>query len=146
MPRLTNDQRNNAIGRLQQGATQAAVARHFNVSRATINRLWIRHNATGSVADRPRSGRPRVTTPAQDRFIRLQHLRDRFQTATTTAANIPGLRRVSSQTIRNRLRSQGIFARRPVRRNILTQRHRAARLQWCRTHRVRPLQDRKSVV
>jgi hypothetical protein len=55
----------------------------------------------GSTPDRVRSGRPRVTTPAQDRHIRLRHLRDRFTTATSTAAAIPGQRRISDQTVRN---------------------------------------------
>ena len=101
-----------------------------------INRLWARYNATGSTRDRPRSGRPRITTPAQDRYIRLLHLRDRFKTASSTVNQIPGLRRVSSQTIRNRLRQFGLRPMRPLRRHILLPRHLAARLQWCRQHRA----------
>ncbi|KAK7449155.1 hypothetical protein BaRGS_00040044 [Batillaria attramentaria] len=65
MPRLTDTQRNNAIGRLQAGATQQAVATHFGVSRHTIAALWARFNNTQSVHDRPRSGRPRVTSAAR---------------------------------------------------------------------------------
>ncbi|XP_071096991.1 probable glutamate receptor [Haliotis cracherodii] len=49
--------------------------------------------------------------------------------ATSTAAQVPGLRRISDQTI---LRTAGILARRPVRRNILTPHHLRERLQWCR--------------
>ena len=59
------------IGRLEAGESQSAVARHFNVHHTTINRLWHRHNQFNSTNDHPRSGRPRVTTPAQDRFIRF---------------------------------------------------------------------------
>ena len=44
--------------------------------------------------------------------------------------SIPGLRRISHQTVRNRLREQGIRPRRPV----LQQRHRVARFAWCRRH------------
>jgi hypothetical protein len=77
-----------------------------------------------------------VTTPAQDRHIRLRHLRDRFTTATSTAVAIPGQRRISNQTVRNRLREAGIRARRPVKAVVLTRRHRKVRLQWVRTHRV----------
>ena len=136
MPRLTLAQRNNAIGRLQAGATQQAVARHFAVSRQTMSALWERYNTTQSVNDRSRSGRPRVTTAAQDRYIRVCHLRNRTTTATTTATQIPGLRRISDQTVRNRLREAGIVPRRPVRRNVLTPRHLAERMQWCQ-QRVR---------
>ena len=71
MPRLSEDQRNNAIGRLQAGEIQTHVSRVLNVSQSNISRLWVRYQQQGSTHDRPRSGRPRLTTPAQDRDIRL---------------------------------------------------------------------------
>ena len=77
MPPLRAAARENAIGRLQAGQRQA-VAHALNVSQSTISRLWNRFRQSGSTADAPRSGRPRVTTPAQDRFIRLCHLRNRI--------------------------------------------------------------------
>jgi transposase len=81
MPRLNGAQRNNAIGRLEAGESQTAVARIFNVSQ--------RYQQNGSTRDLPRSGRPRVTTAAQDRYIRLRHLRERFATAMSTSSTIP---------------------------------------------------------
>ena len=108
------------------------------MSPSTITRLWDRFQQQGSTRDRPRSGRPRVTTAAQDRYIRVRHLRQRTTTATSTAAAIPGHRRISDQTVRNRLRDAGIRARRPVRGIILTQQHRQLRRQWCQAHRVWP--------
>ena len=70
MPRLNEAQRNNAIGRLQAGEARSAVARAFNVSPSTITRLWDRYQQNGSTRDRPRTGRPRVTTTVQDRRLR----------------------------------------------------------------------------
>jgi transposase len=140
MPRLNEGQRNNAIGRLQTGETQTHISRVLNVSQSNISRLWDRYQQQGSTHDRPQSGRPRVTTPAQDRHIRLRNLRDRFTIATSTAAAIPGQRRISDQTVRNRLREAGIRARRPVKAVVLTRRHRQVRLQWVRTYRVWPQQ------
>jgi transposase len=123
MARLSEDQRNNAIGRLQAGETQTHVSRVLNVSQSNISRLWDRYQQQGSTHDRPRSGRPRVTTPAQNSHIRLRHLRNRFTTATSTAAAIPGQRRISHQTVRNRLLEAGIRTRRPVKAVVLTRRH-----------------------
>ncbi|XP_071094710.1 uncharacterized protein [Haliotis cracherodii] len=57
--------------------------------------------------DRPRTSRQRVTTPAQDRYIRLFHLRHRKAIATETAGRIPGLKRISDPTVRNHLREAG---------------------------------------
>lgn len=132
MPRLTSVERERAMGMLQCGRRPAEVARHFNVSHTTILRLRQRCQETGVTRDRPRSGRPRVTTPAQDRHIRLVHLRNRRRLATRTAAETPGRNnpRISAQTVRNRLRSFGLRARRPYRGSMLTPQRRATRLRW----------------
>ncbi|XP_046581137.1 uncharacterized protein LOC124288628 [Haliotis rubra] len=108
MPRLNEDTRNRAIGRLEAGECPSSVARHFNVRQSTISRLWQRCRLLKSTRDRPRTGRPRITTQVQDRFTRLLHLRNRTISAAYTANNVTGLRRVSAQTIRNRLRQHGI--------------------------------------
>ena len=98
-----------------QGQRQQQVARHFGVHVSTIERLVRRLRETGRVADRPRSGRPRVTSQRQDRAIRLAHLRNRHLTATETAVNTVGShnRRIHPKTVRNRLREFGLRARRP---------------------------------
>ncbi|GFY08810.1 transposable element Tcb2 transposase [Trichonephila clavipes] len=72
------------------------------------------------------SGRPRGTTPADDRYIVLQARRNRRQTAgeiarhTTQATGRP----ISRFTVARRLHSGGLFARRPVRCVPLTPAHR----------------------
>ena len=105
MPRLTNVERNRAVQLLLGGNSQNAVARTLNVHKSTISRLYIRLRVTGTTADRPRTGRPKVTTPRQDRFIRLQHLRNRFRTAQKTASETPGTHnpRISRDTVLRRL-------------------------------------------
>lgn len=141
MPRLDPASRNIVIGRLQAGQSQIEVARQFNIHQSSISRLWLRFRQTGSTQDRPRTGRPRITTPAQDRFIRLFHLRNRTVTATTTAASIPGLRRITAQTVRSRLRRHGIRPRRPYFGPVLTLNHRRERVRWCHTLRVWTLRN-----
>ena len=70
------------------------------------------------------------------RFIRLQHLRNRFLTASSTARVTRGRtrRRVSATTVRRRLRENDLRARRPYVGSILTPRHRRARRQWAVIH------------
>jgi hypothetical protein len=84
------------------------------------------HN-TG-IRDRRRSGRPSVTSRSQDKHIKLVHLGNKFQTWSLTARSIPGLRPISSRTVRNRLREHNIRPRRRAIRPILLLRHCAARL------------------
>ncbi|GFW80057.1 transposable element Tcb2 transposase [Trichonephila clavipes] len=80
------------------------------------------------------SGRPRGTTPADDRYIVLQARRNRWQSAgeiarlTTQATGRP----ISSFTVARRLHGGGLFARRPVRCVPLTPAHRGRRSLWCR--------------
>ncbi len=74
MPRLTTEQRWIAIiVMFQTGVTQADIAEHFGCSQPCISNLIHRYLTTVIVNDAPCSGRPRVTTPNQDRYIVLQH-------------------------------------------------------------------------
>src|ERR1700729_3476231 len=75
-----------------------------------------------------------MTCHEQDVYIVLSHLRNRRLPATITAGTIPGLRRISSDTVRRRLRESGLRARHPAIRPQLLPRHRQARLQWARHH------------
>ena len=131
MPRLNNDEQNQAIGMLNAGTPATVVSRHFGCTRKTIERLRRRFRVTGNVADRPRSGRQRVITAADDRYIVMQHLRNRRLTAAAAGRHYG----IYPQTVRNRFRQnvQPIRAYRPYFGEILT-RHRTARRDRCRRH------------
>ena len=81
MPRVPAHLCERALGMLQGGMKTADVAGAINCSVSTVRRLRQRYRETGRTADHPRSGRPCVTTPAQDRYIRISHLRDRYRMA-----------------------------------------------------------------
>ena len=134
MPRLGTDARHQAIGMIQAGTPQRDVALQFGVYRNTISSLWRRLQTTGNGDDRPRSGCPRVTSQRQDQYIRVTHLRNRFQTAGVTARTIPGLCRIHPRTVRNCLGEHHIHPRRPCVRTLLLPRHRAECLRWSRAH------------
>ncbi|XP_048257532.1 uncharacterized protein LOC125383253 [Haliotis rufescens] len=91
------------------GATHRQISRTFNCSQTTISKLIIRYQQAGQTQDRPRSGRPRVTTPAEDRYIRQIHLRNRCVTATSAAATALG-HAISRRTVLRRLRTAGTMA------------------------------------
>ena len=63
MPRLNNDEWNQAIGMLNAGMSATVVSPHFGCTRKTIERLRRRFRVTGNVADRPVSGWPRLAAP-----------------------------------------------------------------------------------
>ena len=132
MPKLNYDERNQANGMLNPGMSAPVVLRHFGCTRKTIGRLRRRFRVTGNVADRPRSGRRRETTAADDRCIVLQYLRDRRLNAAATGRQCG----IHQQTVRNRLRQnvQPIRTYRPYFGQILNRRHRTERRDWCRRH------------
>ena len=141
---MNQNQRIQALTILARGDNVSNVSRAFGCHRNTINRLHQRFKQTGGVADRRRPGRPRVTNPRTDRFITLTHIRRRFQTATSSARQYG----ISKQTVLHRHRQawQPIRPRRPYVGQVLTARHRAARLQlvlrhfrWGRQQRARVL-------
>ncbi|GFX96914.1 uncharacterized protein TNCV_1996461 [Trichonephila clavipes] len=102
---------------LEEGRSVTSVAAEFGIAHSIVSRLWRQFETTGSAIRGFRSGRPRGTTPADDRCIVLQARRNRRQTAgeiarhTTQATGRP----ISRFTVARRLHGGGLFARRPVR-------------------------------
>ncbi|GFW23283.1 HTH_Tnp_Tc3_2 domain-containing protein [Trichonephila clavipes] len=125
------------IGRLESGQTQRSVADAIGVARSVVARLWNQFQETGNVRRRPGAGRPRTTTSTDDRYIQLTARRNRTENATQLQRQLllATGRRVSSQTVRNRLHEGGLYARRPMVCIPLTPRHRAARRRWVAEHR-----------
>ena len=148
MVRLTDVQRGRAIVLLMQGQRQQQVANHFGVNVSTIERLVRRLRETGHLADRPRSGRPRMTSRRQDRTIRLAYLRNRHLTATETALNTVGThnRQISPKTVGSRLREIGLPSRRPYVGLPLTQARRLRRMAWLTAHALFPMRQWRRVL
>ena len=69
MGRLSNVDRHRALGMVKGGLSYRQVAERMGCSHTTIARVVEMHNATGSVDDRQRPGRERVTTRQQDRYL-----------------------------------------------------------------------------
>ncbi|GFW02082.1 transposable element Tcb2 transposase [Trichonephila clavipes] len=103
--------RGRIIGKLEEGRSVTSVAAEFGIAHGIVSRLWRQFQTTGTAIRGFSSGRPRGTTPADDRYIVLQARRNR------------------------RLHGGGLFARRPVRCVPLTPAHRRRRSLWCREHR-----------
>ncbi|GFW46117.1 transposable element Tcb2 transposase [Trichonephila clavipes] len=109
----------------------------FGIAHSIVSRLWRQFQTTGTAIRGFSSGRPRGTTPADDRYIVLQARRNRRQTVgeiarhTTQATGRP----ISRFTVARRLHGGGLFARRPVRCIPLTPAHRRRRSLLCLEHR-----------
>ncbi|GBM36057.1 Transposable element Tcb2 transposase [Araneus ventricosus] len=125
-----------AVGWMEMGLSQADADRRLNVSRSVVQRLWDQYQSEDSVSRRHFSGRPRVTTPAEDRFPALSARRRRSTTVPQLVADhfVASGRRISAATVRRRLHNAGLYTRRPVVCAPLNGRQRRSRLCWAREH------------
>lgn len=138
MAKLSPLDRARALGQLEAGMKQRDVAARFGVSQSAIAKLKKRFRDTGDVKDKPRSGRPRVTTPQTDRYISNSVLRNRRVSARTMQSRVWARdgRRISCDTIWRRLHQANLKARKAARKPLMTALHRRNRLRWCRDHRT----------
>jgi hypothetical protein len=116
--RISEAQRWQIIGMHRTGMSFKAIGRQM------VNK----HTQTNNVKDLPRSDRPRVTSDHDDRS--LQRLVRWMPFATSPVLNQHWLpnRRLSTRTVRNRLKSAGLKSRRVIKRPLLVYRHRRSRL------------------
>jgi len=63
------NEKNIALGLLKGGSRAYDVARRFGCNERTSYRLQQCVLQTGTVNDPPRTGRPRITTPLEDRYM-----------------------------------------------------------------------------
>jgi len=121
---------------MEMGLSQAETARRLNVGRNVVHRLWNQFQTEGTISRRPGQGRPRVTTPSDDRYLALLATRSNTTMVPQLASDHFAATgsRISSTTVRRRLHLKDLYARKPVICVPLTQRHKEARLRWDREH------------
>ncbi|GFR67887.1 transposable element Tc1 transposase [Elysia marginata] len=136
MPRLSEVDRHRALGLLRAGLPISEVSLRMNVNRTTIFRLRQRLHETDKVSDRPRSGRPGCLTQRKDINLVRNHMNNRFLSASASSRQTRGRnnQRICANTVRRRLSTSGLRARRPYIGPILTQRHRHQRTLWAQEH------------
>ncbi|GFX61996.1 HTH_Tnp_Tc3_2 domain-containing protein [Trichonephila clavipes] len=71
MKHLEDFLRGRIIGRLECGCTQLEVSEELGIAQSVISGLWQRFQDDGNVSRYYSTGRPRVTTPKEDRYIYL---------------------------------------------------------------------------
>ncbi|GFX79631.1 transposable element Tcb1 transposase [Trichonephila clavipes] len=125
------------IGRLECERTQLEVSEELGITQRVISRLWQRIEDDGNVSRCYGTGRPRVTTPNEDRYIfgsYCQKKQTEHSIRPVSSALFSYRYAVSRQTVYRRLGHIGLYVRRPVRCVPLTATHCRLRLTWSREH------------
>ncbi|GFU45718.1 transposable element Tcb2 transposase [Trichonephila clavipes] len=125
------------IGRLECRRTQLEVSEELGISQSVISRLWQRFQDDGNVSRCYSTGRPRITTPNEDRYLAVTAKRNNRQsTASNLSRQLSSVTgtTVSRQTVYRRLGRIGLYTRRPVICVPLTATHCCLRLTWSKEH------------
>jgi transposase len=135
-----------AVALRELGLTYDDIAKKLGngATKSGVRKLCVKFTETKSFADKFRSGRPKETTPKADRRLVRMSLGDRHlnsrQLQHLWGAN------VSTKTVSRRLRSAGLFARRPWKKPLLTVAMRQKRLAWARKHKNWTVEQWQNVI
>ena len=146
---LSKEKQQSIITLRQEGQSSRKISRTLNVSSAVAKTIK-RYDETGSHEDRPRTGRPRVTSAAEDKFIRVTSLRNRQLTAPQIRAHINALqssssRLISTSTVQRRLRESGLHGGIAAKKPLL-RKNKKKRLAWAKKHKEWTLNQWKSTL
>ncbi|GFV54040.1 HTH_Tnp_Tc3_2 domain-containing protein [Trichonephila clavipes] len=116
------------------GRTLLEVSEELRIAQSVISRLWQRFQDDGNVSRCYSTGRPRVTTPNEDRYLAVTAKRIRRRTASDLSRQLSSATgtTVSRQTVYRRLGHIGLYAGRPGRCVPLTATHCRLQLSWSR--------------
>jgi hypothetical protein len=112
-----------------------AIGRQMGYHYTVVSRLVRKHTQTNNVKDLPRSSRQRVTSDRDNRALQRLVRQMPFATSPVLKQHWLPNRRLSTRTVRNRLKSAGLKSRRVIKRPLLADRHRRLRLAWCLARR-----------
>lgn len=145
---LSDVQRGRIITLVEQGMSQREIARTVGVTQGVVSKTYSRFLELGTLKNRSRRSRGKVTTEEQDRFLvqiarrnpTVSHPELQRQHLQVTGIS------VSVETIRKRLRARGLFSRRQLRVPELSRQHKIDRLQWCLEHQNWTIEDWRNVL
>jgi transposase len=114
------------------GRSVSEISRELGISRPTVYKWIARWEEDENVVDRPRAGRPRITTPHEDHEIIQEARRNPFSNAVAIRSSLHLA--VTPRTVRRRLHEANIHHRIPACKHFLTEQHKEARLHFAQLH------------
>uniref|UniRef100_A0A087X5Y2 Transposase Tc1-like domain-containing protein n=1 Tax=Poecilia formosa TaxID=48698 RepID=A0A087X5Y2_POEFO len=134
-----------------EGQSVQKIGKTLKVSPSAVAKTIKRYKETGSHEDRPRKGRPGVTSAAEDKFIRVTSLRNRRLTAAqirdqVNATQSSSSRHISATTVKRRLCESGLHGRIATRKPLLRTSNKQKRLVWAKQHKEWTLDQWTSVL
>ncbi|CAF1087238.1 unnamed protein product [Brachionus calyciflorus] len=118
----------------KQGKTLETIGRELNRAISCIKRIIDRYNETNSYKDRPRSGRPRISTQKDDRNLIRLLKKNRTEPSHVLANQwkLSNGKTASSSLFRRRLLAKKLEWKFAVKKSRLSANHVKARKAFCK--------------
>ena len=146
--RLSVEERAQIVGAHDFGAGVKELARKWGVDPKTIRGILKKNQTTGSVKDRPRSGRPPKTTKREDRTLKFHILNTPKTSSRAMALKIaPSFikNKVSYKLIQRRIKTFGLFSYVARKKPLLSPANVEKRFEWAKKHLTWTVEDWKKV-
>lgn len=146
--RLSQDDRVKMVVLREERYSMEAIASRVKCSHSAVSKTLKKHTKLGSVRDRLRTGRPRISSAREDRELVRLSLKNRRLTSTQLKREWGESSKVacSSRTVRRRLDDAGLYGRVARKKPLLTERHKAIRLKWAKDHKDWIVDDWEKVI
>lgn len=130
---LSIEQRASVVTLDKENYSGRAIAKKLKVSNCAVQEILKKVKETGSVKDKEKSGRPRSTTPRQDRLLKHLSLNNRRATSRVLKRDFSDATgaSVSCRTVRRRLQKSGLRGCVAAKKPLRTDTHKRKRLNWC---------------
>ena len=140
---ISKEKRQSIITLRHAGQSMGKMSRTLNVSSSAVAKTIKHYDETGSHEDRHRKGRPRVTSAAEDKFIKK--LPASVITAQINASQSSSNRHISTSTVQRRMCESGIHGQIAAKKPLLKDTNKK-RLAWAKKHEQWTLDRCKSVL
>lgn len=134
---LSLDKKNAVVDMAKGGSSSYEIASILGVTSRTVRRVVARHQASGSVENKPRPGRPRKSDERYDRRLIILSKANRFKTARKLNNEMARKTdvRLSDRSVRRRLQKHGLIGCIAKKKPFISEKNRKARLRFARAHK-----------
>ena len=130
MPKISKEKREEVICLLKRGNTLRQIASIIKCHHSTVSNIKNKFSKTGSVEDLVKTGRPRKSTPGDDRKLIRESLKNRFLSAKTVRLEVNMENQVSLRPVQRRLNEFGLHCRTAIKKPMVSPKNRQARRKW----------------
>lgn len=134
MPRISLQTRKLILSHWRRGLSLRNIAETVNCSHQAVFNIIKKKKLYQSVRDKPKSGRPRKTSPADDRQIRKFVLKNRFSTAKEVKNNVDLPSNVSLRLIQRRLVDFDLKCYRAAKKPMISRINKKKRERFAQLH------------